>query len=103
MISVKEALNHVTSGVSPLPSELVSIAEAHGRVLAEDIESRFTQPPAAVSSMDGYAVIAEDTNSCPVELTVSRPRVAATTEPLSAAKPCGFLLAPPCLREATPW
>lgn len=70
MISVKEALNHVTGGVSPLPSELVSLAEAHGRVLAEDIESRFTQPPAAVSSMDGYAVIAEDTNSSPVELAV---------------------------------
>jgi len=70
MISLEEALQHVTDGVTALPSELVSISEAHGRVLAEDVASRFTQPPAAVSSMDGYAVIASDTTASPACLTL---------------------------------
>ncbi len=68
MISLEEALEKVTNGVEPLTTELVSIAEAHGRVLAEDVESRFTQPPSAVSSMDGYAVIAADTQTTPASL-----------------------------------
>jgi len=70
MISLEEALEKVTGGVEPLTTELVSIAEAHGRVLAEDVESRFTQPPAAVSSMDGYAVIATDTQTTPASLNL---------------------------------
>ena len=43
---------------------------ALGRVLAEPIVSRATIPPWANSSMDGYAVRAQDTNGEPVELAV---------------------------------
>jgi len=40
----------------------VPLAEAWGRVLAVDVRARLTQPPADVSAMDGYAVIAGDPN-----------------------------------------
>ncbi len=56
MISVAEALAHVTSGVRLLAAEQVGLADALGRVLAEDVASRVAYPPAAVSAMDGFAV-----------------------------------------------
>ena len=56
MIGLDEAHRHLLSGVRPLASEVVAIADAAGRVLAEDIVARRDQPPAAVSAMDGYAV-----------------------------------------------
>ncbi len=34
----------------------MALAEAHGRVLAEDLEASRDQPPFAASAMDGYAV-----------------------------------------------
>lgn len=69
MLPVAEALSKVLAGVEPLGSEQVSVAAAHGRVLAEDVASRVTQPPADVSAMDGYAVRAEDVAKTPVDLT----------------------------------
>jgi molybdopterin molybdotransferase len=56
--------------LKPLGGEFVSLAEAHGRVLAEDVVARRTQPPFAVSAMDGYAVRAADVAHVPVELKV---------------------------------
>ncbi len=49
-------------------TERVGLAGALGRVLAEDVASRLTHPPAAVSAMDGYAVRAADVASVPVTL-----------------------------------
>lgn len=69
MISVAEALERVLTGVSRLGTEELSVADAHGRVLAEDVFSRVTQPPANVSAMDGYAVRAVDCGATPVNLT----------------------------------
>ena len=37
--------------------------------LAEDLASRLTLPPQAVSAMDGYAVRGEDVSSLPCQLT----------------------------------
>jgi molybdopterin molybdotransferase len=68
MISVAEARAAVLAGVQPLNAEEVGIAEAFGRVLAQDVASRMTQPPVAVSSMDGYAVFGEDLGSLPATL-----------------------------------
>ena len=68
MLPVADALGKVLAGVAPLGSEQVSVAAAHGRVLAEDVASRLTQPPADVSAMDGYAVRAEDVAKTPVDL-----------------------------------
>ena len=60
MISVAEALAKVVDGVSLVSTEQVPLPAALGRVLAEDIASRVTHPPAAGSAMDGCAVRAAD-------------------------------------------
>ena len=70
MISVEEALSHLLALLEKLPLEQISIADAIGRVLAEDLAARRTQPPFAVSAMDGYAVRAEDLAAIPVELRI---------------------------------
>ncbi len=69
MLSVAEALQRVLDGVAAMPTETVSLAAAHGRVLARDVTARLTQPPADVSAMDGYAVRAEDVAQVPSSLT----------------------------------
>ncbi|MDE4274601.1 molybdopterin molybdotransferase MoeA [Phaeobacter gallaeciensis] len=56
MIPVSEARAHLLELVSPLGSELVPLAEAAGRVLAQDVAARRDQPPFAASAMDGYAL-----------------------------------------------
>ena len=70
MISVEEALPRLLSLVEALAAEQVSLADALGRVLAEDVAARRTQPPFAVSAMDGYAVRADDVARVPVELRI---------------------------------
>ncbi len=70
MIPVAEAIARVLAEARPLPAEMVSLGDGPGRVLAEDLASRRTQPPAAVSAMDGYAVRAEDVARTPAELRI---------------------------------
>ncbi|GAB4225449.1 MAG: molybdopterin molybdotransferase MoeA [Kiloniellaceae bacterium] len=68
MISVAEALERILKAFGPVPAETVGLGEAFGRVLASDIHARVTQPPHAVSAMDGYAVRAGDVARVPVTL-----------------------------------
>jgi molybdopterin molybdotransferase len=68
LMSVAEAMQRVLAGVEPLPAETVALKDALGRVLTEDIAALRTQPPAAVSAMDGYAVRASDVAQAPVTL-----------------------------------
>jgi molybdopterin molybdotransferase len=68
MIPVDEARRRIVAAFAPLPPEVVSLGEALGRVLAEDVVARLTQPPAAVSAMDGYAVRAADVQAVPATL-----------------------------------
>ncbi len=70
MISVAEALSRILGPIRPLPTEVVPIARARGRALAEDVRARVTQPPKDVSAMDGYAVRAEDLCEVPARLRV---------------------------------
>jgi molybdopterin molybdotransferase len=70
MISVEEALARLLAPLEALPPEQVSIADAVGRVLAEDVAARRTQPPFAVSAMDGYAVRADDVARVPATLRI---------------------------------
>jgi molybdopterin molybdotransferase len=70
MISVEEARERLLEPLKPLGTEYVSLADAAGRVLAEDTVARRTQPPFAVSAMDGYAVRAADVARVPAELRV---------------------------------
>jgi molybdopterin molybdotransferase len=68
LLSVADALARVLEGAAPLPAESVPLAEAEGRVLADDLVARRTQPPEDVSAMDGYAVRAADVASVPARL-----------------------------------
>jgi molybdopterin molybdotransferase len=70
MISVDEALERIVGTVPVMPVEQIALADGLGRVLAEDIAARRTQPPTAVSAMDGYAVHAEDVQDLPATLEV---------------------------------
>lgn len=68
MIPVQEARQRILTAFQRLPAELVPLGAALGRVLAEDVAARVTQPPVAVSSMDGYAVRAADVATVPATL-----------------------------------
>ena len=70
LMPVAQALERILAAFSPLPPGTVSVAEAGGRVLAKDLTARVTQPPAAVSAMDGYAVRAGDVADAPVALQI---------------------------------
>ena len=74
MIPVDEALNKILSNVYPLGSEKVSILDALGRVISEDIQANRNIPPLDNSAMDGYALKYEDvqkaSSSDPVRLEV---------------------------------
>jgi molybdopterin molybdotransferase len=70
MISVSEAQERLIAMIASLGAEQVALSDALGRVLAEDVVARRTQPPWAVSAMDGYAVRAVDVASVPTKLKV---------------------------------
>jgi molybdopterin molybdotransferase len=70
MISVEEALSRLLAPLAAVPPEQVGLAAAVGRVLAEDVAARRTQPPFAVSAMDGYAVRAADVERVPAVLKI---------------------------------
>jgi molybdopterin molybdotransferase len=59
VIRVEEALARVLALCRPLPGEVVPLAQAAGRVMAEPALARRDQPPFAASAMDGYAVAGE--------------------------------------------
>ena len=70
MISVAEAEERILTALKPMPLEQVVITDSFGRVVGEDVKSRRTQPPMAVSAMDGYAVRAADVQNVPTDLKV---------------------------------
>jgi molybdopterin molybdotransferase len=74
LISVEEAQEQILSHISPLDEEIVDLAHASGRVLAQRLYSRVTLPQFDNSSMDGFAVRCEDTIEAspthPIELIV---------------------------------
>jgi molybdopterin molybdotransferase len=60
IVPVDEALAIVRSVVQPLDSERVRTAEADSRVLAEDVVSPEDVPAFRASTVDGFAVVADD-------------------------------------------
>jgi molybdopterin molybdotransferase len=61
LLSLAEAQARVLERVRPLEAEPVVVAEAFGRVLAEDARSVVDLPPFPSSAMDGFAVRSADT------------------------------------------
>lgn len=69
LLSVEEARGRILASVSrDRPAEAIALENALGRTLAQDLAAKRTQPPKAVSAMDGYAVRARDVAALPVKL-----------------------------------
>jgi molybdopterin molybdotransferase len=60
LMPVADALSAILAGAEPLPEEMVALDAAYHRVLARDLPALRTQPPQAMSAMDGYAVRSAD-------------------------------------------
>jgi molybdopterin molybdotransferase len=60
MLSFDDALARVLASSPSLPAEIVSLEEADGRVLAEDLRAASALPPHDYSAMDGYALCTAD-------------------------------------------
>jgi molybdopterin molybdotransferase len=67
---VADALAAILAGAEPLPEEMVALDAAFHRVLARDLAALRTQPPRAMSAMDGYAVRAADAGHAGARLRV---------------------------------
>lgn len=61
MISVEDARARILERFTVLAAEETPLLDAQGLVLAEDVRAGFNIPPLANTSMDGYAVRADDT------------------------------------------
>jgi molybdopterin molybdotransferase len=70
LMPVVDALAAVIAGAEPLPEETVALDAAHRRVLARDVAALRTQPPQAMSAMDGYAVRSADASHVAARLRV---------------------------------
>lgn len=71
LLPVAEALARVLDlGTRQPQTETLPLWEAHGRILAQDIASKRTQPPFDASAMDGYAIRHADLANLPAQLTL---------------------------------
>lgn len=70
MIPISKAISIIKRKVIGLGTEKVDLSSAVSRILAEDITADSDLPPFDRSQMDGFAVIAKDTLSAPIELKI---------------------------------
>ena len=70
LMPVADALSAVLAGAEPLSEEMIALDAAHHRVLARDVAALRTQPPQAMSAMDGYAVRSADAPHAAARLKV---------------------------------
>jgi len=74
LLSVAEARRRILATIHRLPEEMVNLEHCLGRVLARPVHASLPIPPFANSSMDGFAVVAADTQSAapgsPVRLRI---------------------------------
>lgn len=71
MVLFEEARTIILDSVQPVGAERVHLAEATGRVLAEDVAAPWDMPLWDNSAMDGYAVRADDCMTIPCKLRVT--------------------------------
>ncbi|MDQ1261342.1 MAG: molybdopterin molybdotransferase, partial [Euryarchaeota archaeon] len=89
LIPLEEAFSIVQSHLPRATKEVVPLPEARGRILAEKVVSSLDVPGFSRASMDGFAVLAEDTLPAREDRPVSLH--------LAGSVPMGTL---PCLRVA---
>ncbi|MEQ8789164.1 MAG: molybdopterin molybdotransferase MoeA [Pirellulaceae bacterium] len=86
MLEVAEALQRVLAETRAKSPRTVPLSDALGMVLAEDAVSDVDSPPHDKALMDGYAVLAADAHTGPVELRVLE-QVAAGATPAQTVVP----------------
>jgi len=80
LLPVEEARAQILALAAPLPAEWVSLDDALGRTLADDVTAQRTLPPWDNSAMDGYAVRSADlAGPPPVRLVVAETVYAGAT------------------------
>jgi molybdopterin molybdotransferase len=92
MIEYSDARALVIGAAKTLPSESVLLARAPGRTLARDVRAREDIPPFTKSTMDGYAVRAEDTR--PSSSGTAREVELEVLEDLPAGRPSRTAVGP---------
>ncbi|MGZ5429708.1 MAG: hypothetical protein ACXWFS_11925, partial [Thermoanaerobaculia bacterium] len=65
MLAFDDALAIALGAVTPLAAVVVPLADAAGRVLAEDVAADLPLPAFDTTAMDGWAVRAEDVKRVP--------------------------------------
>jgi len=70
LMPVADALAAILHDSAPLDEEMAALDAAHHRTLSRDVAARRTQPPQAMSAMDGYAVRAADAAAVNTRLKV---------------------------------
>jgi molybdopterin molybdotransferase len=71
LLPVSQAQARLLDSATPIAAhEDVPLHRADGRVLAQDLTARLTQPPFDASAMDGYAVRSADVSAIGAELAV---------------------------------
>ncbi len=73
MVAFDEARDTILAAVQPLPPEPVALADALGRVMAEDVVADADLVPFSRSAMDGYALRSADTQGAAPERPVRIP------------------------------
>lgn len=81
LMPVADALAAVLDGAGSLGEETLELEACCHRVLATDLAALRTQPPAAMSAMDGYALRAADAAKVPARLPVVGEVAAGTPFP----------------------
>jgi molybdopterin molybdotransferase len=76
IISIDDARALLRAGVRPVSrTERLDLPLAAGRVAAADVPSTILVPPFSRSAMDGYAVVAADTQGATNHHTVHNPKI----------------------------
>jgi molybdopterin molybdotransferase len=70
LISVEEALSLILAKITPVEVETIPLAQSVNRVLAQAVISPVNVPPFANSAMDGYAIVAADSQGASKETPV---------------------------------
>lgn len=97
MKAVDEYLNQVLTQVNSLPPTVMTVAEALGATLAEDVFARFPVPPFTNSAMDGFAVRSGDLPDVLENTSIpaaTRAEKSATTVPATTPSQTGLPSAP---------
>ncbi|MCC7118253.1 MAG: molybdopterin molybdotransferase MoeA [Anaerolineales bacterium] len=70
MLSVAEARQRILAHFQPTATETIPLIASFRRVLASEMAATHDLPPFDNSSMDGFAIRAEDSNAAPLTLSV---------------------------------